>query len=221
MSRPLVVLIAGSDLLDGLRARLLDDEVLSFADADVLRALEAIDLRRPSRVVLERAFASTSRGSALVNRLKADPALRELAVEVISMSSSATGPPAMPTAASVQPSVVVPPQPLDVRGTRRAPRTAIRDGLDIVVDGTAVRLVNLSVIGAQVVSAGVLKPNQKVRVSLVDESGSIRTGGIVVWASYELPRPGQPAAQYRAGLAFLDANAAAVGGFADRHGRRS
>ena len=220
MSRPLVVLIAGSDLLDGLRARFPDHEVLSFADADVLRALEAIDLRRPSRVVLEHAFASTSRGTALVNRLRADPALRELTVHVVSMSSSVTSSPIVAAAAPAEPSVV-PAQPLDARGTRRAPRTAIRDGLDIVVDGTAVRLVNLSVIGAQVVSAGVLKPNQKVRVSLVDESGSIRTGGIVVWASYELPRHGQPAAQYRAGLAFLDANAAAVGAFADRHGRRS
>jgi hypothetical protein len=96
----------------------------------------------------------------------------------------------------------------------------MRDGLDIVVDGAAVRLVNLSVIGAQVVSAGVLKPNQKVRVSLVDESGSIRTSAIIVWASYELPRAGQPRAQYRAGLAFLDANAAAVGAFQERHARR-
>ena len=218
MSGSLVVLIAGSDLVDGLRARFADVELLAFADVDVLRALEAISLRRPSRVVLEQAFASTSRGTALVNRLRADPALRDLAVDVVSAASPAGTRPAAATAAS--PAVVAPAGPLDVRGTRQAPRTTMRDGLDIVVDGAAVRLVNLSVIGAQVVSAGVLKPNQKVRVSLVDESGSIRTSAIIVWASYELPRAGQPRAQYRAGLAFLDANAAAVGAFQERHARR-
>ena len=218
MSGSLVVLIAGSDLVDGLRARFADVELLAFADVDVLRALEAISLRRPSRVVLEQAFASTSRGTALVNRLRADPALRDLAVDVVSAASPAGTRPAAATAAS--PAVVAPAGPLDVRGTRQAPRTTMRDGLDIVVDGAAVRLVNLSVIGAQVVSAGVLKPNQKVRVSLVDESGSIRTSAIIVWASYELPRAGQPRAQYRAGLAFLDANGAAVGAFQERHARR-
>ena len=95
----------------------------------------------------------------------------------------------------------------------------ISDGVDIVVDGAAVRLVNLSVVGAQVVSAGVLKPNQRVRVSLVDESGSIRIAAVIAWASYELPRRGQPSAHYRAGLDFLDANTDAVAAFADRHGR--
>jgi hypothetical protein len=218
MSGSLVVLKAGSDHVDGLRARFAVVELVGFAAVDVLRALEAISLRRPSRVVLEQAFASTSRGTALVNRLRADPALRDLAVDVVSAASPAGTRPAAATAAS--PAVVAPAGPLDVRGTRQAPRTTMRDGLDIVVDGAAVRLVNLSVIGAQVVSAGVLKPNQKVRVSLVDESGSIRTSAIIVWASYELPRAGQPRAQYRAGLAFLDANAAAVGAFQERHARR-
>jgi len=140
-------------------------------------------------------------------------------VEVVSAASAGV----VAAAASVpapEPVVPVPhSQSLDVRGTRRAPRTVIRDGLDIVVDGAAVRLVNLSVVGAQVVSTGILKPNQKVRVSLVDESGSVRMAAVIAWARYELPERGRPGAQYRAGLDFLDGNAAAVGAFADRHAR--
>jgi hypothetical protein len=97
----------------------------------------------------------------------------------------------------------------------------VREGVDIVIDGAAVRLVNLSVVGAQVVSAGVLKPNQRVRVSLVDESGSIRLAAVIAWARYELPQRGQPSARYRAGLDFLDANTTAVGSFADRHARQA
>jgi hypothetical protein len=214
MSRPLVVLIAASDLLDGLRPRFDDAELLAFTDADVLRALETVSLRRPERVVLEQGFASTSRGAALVNRLKADPALAQVQVEV---TTAGTGTPLAPVDVEL-PDPAAPQQPLDVSGTRRAPRVAIRDGVDIVVDGAAVRLVNLSVVGAQIVSSGVLKPNQRVRVSLVDESGSIRLAAVIAWASYELPRRGQKSAHYRAGLDFLDANTAAVAAFADRHG---
>lgn len=215
MSRPLVVLIAASDLLDGLRPRFDDAELVAFADADVLRALETVSLRRPARVVLEQGFASTSRGAALVNRLRADPALAQVQVEV---TTTGTGTPPLAPADIEPRDPGAPPQPLDARGTRRAPRVAIRDGVDIVVDGAAVRLVNLSVVGAQIVSSGVLKPNQRVRVSLVDESGSIRLAAVIAWASYELPRRGQSSAHYRAGLDFLDADTAAVAAFADRHG---
>jgi hypothetical protein len=217
VSRPLLVLIAASDLIDSLRTRFDDAEVIAFPDGEVLRALETISLRRPERVVLEAAFASTSRGGALVNRLKADPALSHVDVQVV--PAEAVVPRAASPAAEPAPASVASVQPLDLRGTRRAPRVAITDGVDIVVDGAAVRLVNLSVVGAQVVSAGVLKPNQRVRVSLVDESGSIRLAAVIAWARYELPRPGQPAATYRAGLDFLEANAAAVSAFAERHGR--
>jgi hypothetical protein len=217
MSRPLVVLIAASDLIDGLRARFDTDEVAAFPDAEVLRALETISVRRPARVVLDQAFASTSRGAALVNRLRADPALSRVVLEVVAAGASATIA-AVPVVTATQPAAA-PAQSLDTRGTRRAPRTTIRDAMDIVVDGAAVRLVNLSVLGAQVLSSGVLKPNQKVRVSLVDESGSIRMAAVIAWARYELPQTGRPTAQYRAGLDFLDANTAAVGAFADRHAR--
>ena len=222
MSRPLVVLIAASALLEGLRARFDADDLMAFPDGEVLRALDTITVRRPARVLLEQGFASTSRGTALVNRLKADPALSHVKVEVVSPAAT-PGVPASPVqadpAAPALAPAAAPPQPLDMRGTRRAPRTVIRDGVDVVVDGAAVRLVNLSVVGAQVLSSGVLKPNQKVRVSLVDESGSVRMAAVIAWARYELPQKGRPAAQYRAGLDFLDASTAKVGAFADRHAR--
>jgi hypothetical protein len=216
MSRPLVVLIAASELLTGLRPSFDDSELLAFADAEVLRALETISLRRPARVVLEHAFANTSRGAALVNRLKADPALAHVLVEV---TTGGTASPRIEPAAVDVPAPVAPPQPLDTWGTRRAPRVIVRDGIDIVIDGATVRLVNLSIVGAQVLSTGVLKPNQRVRVSLVDELGSIRLAAVIAWARFELPHRGQPSARYRAGLDFLDADTAAVGAFAERNGR--
>ena len=55
---------------------------------------------------------------------------------------------------------------LDVRGTRRAPRIRIKDGVEVAVDGNPAALVDLSTVGAQVVSPTVLKPNQRVRVTI-------------------------------------------------------
>lgn len=211
----LVVAIAARQYLTALCDRLGDVEVLPFPDTEVLDALEAVSTRRPARVVLERLFAATSRGTALVNRIRADPALARVVVEVLAHDSElehAKRPDAGPSEATTRGVV-------DQRGTRGAERRRMRDGVDIIVDGHAARLVDLSVLGAQVTSTLVLKPNQRVRVSLVDESGSQRLTAAIVWAAYELPSAGQPAPHYRAGLAFSHPDAAAVESFAQRHQR--
>jgi hypothetical protein len=69
------------------RAALPDAEVLGFADTDVLRALEAITARKPRLVALERLFAATPRGAALINRIKADPSLTQTEIRVLSHDS--------------------------------------------------------------------------------------------------------------------------------------
>jgi hypothetical protein len=67
--------------------------------------------------------------------------------------------------------------------------------------------VDISVIGAQVVSVTILRPNQRVRMSLPDASRPIRISAGVAWASFEMPREGP---RYRAGIEFFDAEADAV-----------
>ena len=74
-------------------------------------------------------------------------------------------------------------------------------------------------LGAQVLSAAVLKPSQRVRVSMVDEKLTLRFQGTVVWATFELPGAGT-APRYRAGLAFSDADADGIGEYVARHRRR-
>ena len=213
----LVVVIAARQHLTAVCDRLGDVEVLPFPDTAVLNALEAISTKRPARVVLERQFAGTSRGTALVNRIKADPALARVAVEVLAHDRE-------PADAKPVEAPAPPPSPrpavLDQRGTRRAERRRMREGVDVIVDGHAARLVDLSALGAQVISTLVLKPNQRVRVSLVDESGSQRLAAVIVWATFELPRAGQPTPHYRAGLSFSHPDAAALDAFALRHERQ-
>lgn len=174
-------------------------------------------LHRPAVVALERNFAGGPRGTALINRLRADPNLTAIEIQTVSTDGERipATPPRGPAASAATP------QPLDTTGTRRSPRTRLRDGLDALLEGHTVRLVDLSSFGAQITSNGVLKPNQRVRISLVDEKGSIRCVALVVWAAFELPRPPRTRPHYRAGLAFLDANIPAVEAFATRHAQAS
>jgi hypothetical protein len=76
--------------------------------------------------------------------------------------------------------------------------------------------VDLSTIGAQVLSATILRPNQKVRVSIPVSETNARCRGTIAWAKFELPNPTAPPV-YRAGVEFIDADGETVDRFADRH----
>ena len=86
--------------------------------------------------------------------------------------------------------------------TRRAPRVVISRDVEVMIDGTPVTLINISVIGAQVTSSVSLRPNQRVRMSLEDTERPVRFNGVVAWASFEMPKEGP---RYRAGINFYDA----------------
>ena len=228
---PCTVLIGGKDVLPALKERAagFDGELLTFTDADALMALEAITKRKPKIIALERLFAATPRGAALINRIKADPNLNGSEIRVISHDSdhtrvlprSTTAPEAPAAAAAANPSTAqapaaaVPAPALDQRGTRRAPRYRISAKVDILIDGNLATLVDLSTLGAQVVSPTILKPNQRVRMALTDDLGNVRFNAAVAWASFEIPPKMGP--RYRAGLEFVDADASGVDAFRIRH----
>jgi len=221
---PCTVLIAAPDLLATLERRAApeDGELITFTDADALRALSEITRRRPRVVAIERRFAATPRGAALINRIKADPSLIDCELRIVSHDSIAAEPAeTLEEFAEPEPTVVEEPARvekapvIEFRGTRRAPRYRVAGTLDALVDGTQASLVDLSVIGAQVVSPIVLKPNQRVRMSLQDQAGAVRFNASVAWASFEIPPNGGP--RYRAGLEFIDADGAAIDAFCSRH----
>jgi hypothetical protein len=209
-----VILIAAPAHQPALRDRLGGDAVQAFDDADILAALQAIAERRPRIVVLERLFASTSRGIALVARVHDDPLLADVEVHVVAHDSDyrrvqtrKTG-----TVSPQAPSV-------DPHGTRRAARVRIGDAVAVSIDGGEARLIDLSVLGAQVTSSAVLKPSQRVRVNLDDDEGRMRIAGRIIWAAYELPQAGRSAAQYRAGLEFISPDALRLATYAARYAK--
>src|SRR6185503_16701771 len=219
------VVIAATNLMPALQERLSDEgELLGFADTEPIQALQAILEHRPSLIVLERLFAATPRGAALINRIKTDPQLANAEVRVMSHTGDYTRQVAKPSkvessietsgAESTATSVVVAPaeaatRPLDWHGTRRATRYRVRSGVEIQVDGNPASVVDLSVVGVQVLSATILRPNQKVRISIPNEEFVMRFRGAIAWAKFELPKPNDPP-RYRAGVDFADADAAAL-----------
>jgi hypothetical protein len=222
---PCTVLIAAADLLPALKQRswVIDTDVLTFAEEEALRALEEIIKRRPQTVALERQFAATPRGAALINRIKADPALNESELRVVSHDSDfmrvvprpAAAPVVAQAAPEAAPVAIAAPAALDQRGTRRAPRYKIAGDMSVLLDGNAAKLVDLSSVGAQVVSPTVLKPNQRVRMALTDDHGALRFNAAIAWAAFEIPPQRTP--RYRAGIDFVDADSNAVGAFCMRH----
>jgi len=206
---PCTVLIGAIDFLPGLkeRAGTGNGEVLTFSDAEALRALEAITRRKPGVVTLERMFAVTPRGAALINRIKADPSLRQSEIRVLEHNSDYS---------RVIPRAPAPgPPALDQRGTRRAARVRMAPKVTMALEGKSAMLIDLSAVGAQVVSPSGLKPNQQVNVALVDKTANLKFNAAVVWTSFEIPPDGT--ARYRAGLNFTDADGGAVEAFAERH----
>jgi len=239
MSAPAVI-IAAVNLTPSLRERLSDEgELLTFADTEPIQALQTILEQHPRLIVLERLFAATPRGAALINRIKTDPQVSQAEIRVMSHTgdytrvvSRGSGAPA---AVAAPPAYAVPadtstrtyetdspvatadaPRQLDWHGTRRAARYRIRQGVEIQLDGNPASLVDLSVMGAQVISATILRPNQRVRVSVPTDDFVMRFRGAVAWAKFELPRPTEPP-RYRAGIEFNDADSAAMEDYCSRH----
>ena len=209
------VLIAAPAYLPTLTARPQLKDAQAFAEADVLQALEAITTGRPDVVVLEKQFADTSRGTALINRIKADPTLKHCDIQVVLHDGGSESIVREPEPAAGLAPDTTSLSPLDYRGTRRADRFTIQRGVEIQVEGNPVQVINMSAVGIQVVSPGILRPNQKIRLSLTSQPGAPRFKSVVAWAAFELP---QGVARYRAGIEILDhTDQAAITKFIKKH----
>ena len=210
MNDPCTVVIGAEDFLPGLKQRAASlnggGELIVFSDAEPLRALETIARRKPALVALERLFAVTPRGVALINRIKADPSLRHSEIRVIEHNSDYS---------RVVPRPSATPEPaLDQRGTRRAPRVRIADNVTVLVDAKLATLIDLSAVGAQVIASGGLKPNQRADIALSDAVARLTCEATVIWTSFEMSDAGP---RFRAGLDFVDPDSTALNGYAQRH----
>jgi hypothetical protein len=168
--------------------------MLAFAASELPRALEVILERRPRVVIVNEAIATTSPAIALIERIRYDAALQPCEVRIVPFGE-AMG-------------------PLDMSGTRRAPRYQMAEGLNVDIDGKPATLVNLSLVGAQVISATILKPKQRLRFSLAGEGKPIRVQSMVATVAVEII---QGAPRYRAGIEFFNADYTVLQAYIDKH----
>jgi hypothetical protein len=226
---PPAVLIGGTDVIAALRERVeVGAGALVFADSEPLQALQAITTHRPPLVVLERLFAATPRGAALINRIKADPSLAELEVRVVSHTGDyvrtvskpvtpavITAPAAEPDPGAAAVATEAPPRPLDWHGTRRSLRHRLRSGVEMQLDGNPSKVIDMSTIGAQALCPKSLRPDQKIRVTIFGDGDVARFRGSIAWARFELVASGSP--HYRVGIEFIDADANWIDLFCQKH----
>lgn len=204
--------------MPGLQERLGPGaEVHTFTDSEALEALDHIIRTKPAMVAMQDEFSATSRGTALINRIKDDPTLTACEVRVLARDHEMSRVAVKRGQAGGAAVAVDEPAPvLDQRGTRRAARIRIREGVEVAVDGNPAALIDLSIVGAMVVSPTVLKPNQRVRVIMGDGKAAVRCSGAVVWAAFEMPK-GMPT-RYRAGLDWgMTGEASSIETFAEKN----
>jgi hypothetical protein len=189
-------------------------DVLALDEANPQRIIDVIARRRPLVVVLERRFLTTSRGAALVHRLRNDDDLPQVEIRVLPTEHAVTLTTTHSPLATSSSAVVALAQPI-TGPVRRAERLSVPEGVHVQIDGRPAGLVDLSTLGAQIVSTRSLKPNQRVRLQLADESGIVvRVLAGIAWSAFELPPGGNP--RYRAGIEFRDGDPAAIEAFYER-----
>ena len=205
---PCTVLIGSEPLVAAWNARAgKSSQVIPLVHTDVSHALETIGSKRPEVVVIEQAVATTGPGSTLMARLHTERFLRGIDVRLLAPDRANDLMSSEPGDVHPQVWLTVLAEPLPARPMRRAERIKTGENEGALVDGTPVRLLDLSASGAQVYSTIVLRPQQRVKLVLSPERGSIKTTGIVAWSTFEMA----PTPRYRAGIAFAAAIPGLIG----------
>lgn len=213
-SKKIVVISRPEDLV-ALRKRLLIEgsPVEVYAD-DSLKVIDFILERPPKTLLVHKTFAASSRGAALVARLKSESTLSGVEVRVLIEDEDRAPLILSEMSFSPEKGLHEASRPLDRAGTRQAARHAMHRRA-IFVNGGEGHLIDLSISGAQVEVRSRLRPSQVVRMILPDESGELRSQGTVAW-SIAVPVGG--AIQYRAGIEFINPNTVGLSAFCARFG---
>ena len=101
--------------------------------------------------------------------------------------------------------------PIDIKAaglnTRRVPRFLVLDPLQAEVNTREASLIDLSVLGAQVLSEPILKPNQRIKILLPDVNETFEVMANIKWSLFEKPKYAADP-YYRAGVEFIEARPA-------------
>ena len=215
MSTATSIVIVRPEHLGSVKKRLAEAEFVAvFSETEWLSVQDSVLARPPEVVVMQSAFAATSRGATLVSALKAKPRENGTAIRVFiedevksPMILSETELP--PVDALLESS-----RPLDRAGTRQAARYPMHRR-DVVVNGDTGQLIDLSVSGAQVQISARLRPLKVARVALLEDGAETKLQGTVAWA---IAMPDKGAIAYRAGIEFVNPDKQKLAAFCVKYG---
>jgi hypothetical protein len=238
MTSGICVVVADSTRLPAIRDGLrLPVRAVYFTSGSLASALEGIRTNQPKLVAVDAVFAQTPQGIAFVERVEKMPGAEADIRLIVKLEGRwVTAPRNTPIAAArasapvavpaPKPVVVVAPAPKVVAAvvsteptpasTRRAPRFLVRDPLNAVVENGSASLVDISVLGAQIVSQPMLRPNQKIKLALPDMGETLTVTALVAWSMFEVPKL-ETKAHYRAGVEFTGAAQQALEDYRLRH----
>jgi hypothetical protein len=207
------ILIADTQRLTAMRDGLdLPGRVLRFSNSNLASAFESIRAHQPGIVAIDALFAQTPEGRAFVDRV-GQLAIPQSEIHLVALVNGAwtmTSVEATPDQAEAPMAGLVP------LNTRRTPRFMVLKAIDALVEGRPTHLVDLSVLGAQVISVPVLRPNQRIKITLPDTDEALQLTAHVAWSIFEKPRRSQDP-HFRAGMEFSDAAARALEDYCRRY----
>jgi hypothetical protein len=213
MSHGVTIVIADPRRVETLRHGLeLPGRVLCLSSSNLPSAFESIRAHQPGLVVLDALFSPTPEGHAFVQRVK-QLAIAQSEIRLLELVNGAWT--ATPMESERAPAPAVEPQKTDFN-TRRAPRFLVVDPLPAVVEGHATNLVDISVLGAQVVSEPVLRPNQRIKITLPDTDDMLRLTAHIAWSLFEKPKHATKP-YYRVGMEFDNATGQVLERYCRRH----
>jgi hypothetical protein len=220
------VIVADVNRLASIREGVrLPGRMMHFTSGSLAAAMESIRSCRPRIIAIDALFAQTSPGAAFLERVEAlaAPGSRiKLIVQhdgkwFAAPPSGAVIPPPLPRrivepdnpvvappadaviAVSSAPAVVA--AQIAAPSTRRAPRFAVQAPISAAVESGRASVIDISVLGAQVVSLPTLRPNQRITLSLPDSRDMLNLVAQVAWSMYEKPNAATEP-YYRAGIEF-------------------
>jgi PilZ domain len=231
------VLVADANRMTAVGGSIiLPGRVLRFVSSNLSAALEGIRASKAGLLAVDAQFAATPEGQAFIERVQklaipgleirlvvrtggawtttpldgAQPAARDGAA---ALSTAPASPGARTGAPAAAPAVDVKASGLN---TRRTPRFVVLDTLEATVDNGKACLVDVSVMGAQLLSTPPLRPNQILKIGLPDRENAVRVTARVAWALFEKPTH-SPDAYYRAGIEFTDGVKSTLEDYCKRH----
>ena len=191
--------------------------VLRYSTSNLASVFESIRANQPGLVIFDAVFLQTPAGHAFVERVNM-LAIPKLVLQAAvfdrgrwTMASLDAEPPAAPVVPSVRVTAVT--AGLE---TRRVPRFLVQNIAQAIADGSTIEVVDLSVLGAQVISQPIMRPSQKIRVGLPDETTTLQLTASVAWSVFEKPAKA-PVPHFRVGVEFNDALREAIEDYCNRH----